>query len=69
MVVLVVMIVVLFGVIMVVRCQLKARQQSGMQDRGVRFENNAYEGEDLCCMGREKEWRIVCVMSTAIPFD
>ena len=48
MVVLVVMIVVLFGVIMVVRYQLKARQQqSGMQDRGVRFENNAYEGEDL----------------------
>ena len=47
--VLVVMIVIAFGVIMVVRCQLKARQQqSRMQDRGVRFENNAYEGEDLC---------------------
>ena len=46
--VLVVMIVIAFGVIMVVRCQLKARQQPGMQDRGARFENNAYEGEDLC---------------------
>ena len=46
--VLVVMIIIAFGVIMVVRCQLKAQQQqSGMQDRGARFENNAYEGEVL----------------------
>ena len=43
--VLVVMIIIAFGVIMVVRYQLKTwQQQLGMQDRGARFENNAYEG-------------------------
>ena len=53
--VLVVMIVIAFGVIMVVRYQLKARQQqSGMQDRGARFENNAYEGGRERGKGREK---------------